>query len=132
MPESVGFQYWRDSSMLLGVSSKNQEKMRDDWENLMNENKFYLRKIEKLREEIKKLKEDNRRLMKERNYLGDYEGGATSEEEDPDCCERCGKRFDLQYTLNHCEPELSKKYEKYMGSPEDDGDMCHICMDSEN
>ena len=55
MTESVGFKYWRDSSMLLGVNSKNQGKMREDWENLMNENKFYLRKMEKMR---KKMNED--------------------------------------------------------------------------
>ena len=43
--------------MLLGVSSKNQEKIKDDWESLMNENKFYLRKMKKMKQENKKLVE---------------------------------------------------------------------------
>jgi len=229
MTESVGFKYWRDSSMLLGVNSKNQGKMREDWENLMNENKFYLRKMEKMKkkmkedwesgtekmaqqlsdalqeikklkqelrnknnlinqavskreydrlwdenasneEEIKKLKECVKRaqgdtsiftatlyetklkkeiiqLKEERDFfeqefhktlqcqaddMEEYEKQIKKLKEDPDCCERCGKRFDLAYTMNHCEPELREKYDKYMGSPEDDGDMCHICMDTEN
>jgi len=55
--EPVGFQYWKDSSMLLGVNSKNQEKMRDDWKNLMNENKFYLRKMKKMQKKMKELEE---------------------------------------------------------------------------
>ena len=54
------------------------------------------------------------------------------EEEDPEhCCESCGKGFDLAYTMNHADKELRAKYDKYMGSPEDDGDRCSICMDSE-
>ena len=65
MPESVGFQYWKDSSMLLGVSSKNQEKMRDDWENLKNENNFYGRKINKMRKKMKELEEENKKLKEE-------------------------------------------------------------------
>jgi len=60
MTESVGFQYWRDSSMLLGVSSKNQEKMREDWENLMKENKFYLRKMKKMQKKMKEMEEESK------------------------------------------------------------------------
>jgi len=60
--EPVGFQYWKDSSMLLGVNSKNQEKMRDDWKNLMNENKFYLRKMKKMQKKMKELEETKKRL----------------------------------------------------------------------
>jgi chromosome segregation ATPase len=60
MTESVGFQYWRDSSMLLGVSSKNQEKMREDWKNLMNENKFYLRKMKKMQKKMKEMEEESK------------------------------------------------------------------------
>ena len=48
----------------------------------------------------------------------------------PDCCEGCGERFDLQYTLNHADKELREKYDKYMGSEDDDGDLCYICLDS--
>ena len=58
MTESVGFQYWKDSSMLLGVSSKNQEKIKDDWESLMKENKFYLRKMEKMKKKMKEMEEE--------------------------------------------------------------------------
>jgi len=54
-----------------------------------------------------------------------------SEDEDPDCCESCGKSFDLQYTLRHADKELGKKYEEYMGSPEDDGDICQVCIMSD-
>jgi len=48
----------------------------------------------------------------------------------PDCCEGCGERFDLQYTVNHADKELREKYDKYMGSEDDDGDLCQICLDS--
>ena len=62
MTEYVGFQYWRDSSMLLGVNSKHQEKMSDDWKNLKNENNFYGRKINKMRKKMKELEETKKRL----------------------------------------------------------------------
>jgi hypothetical protein len=38
--------------------------------------------ISELKKENNKLAEDLKRVMKERNYLGDYVGGATSDEED--------------------------------------------------
>jgi hypothetical protein len=71
MPESVGFQYWRDSSMLLGVNSKHQEKMREDWENLKNENNFYVRKMKKMRKKMKELEEENKKLKEENEGLNE-------------------------------------------------------------
>lgn len=252
--DTSGFPYWRDSSMLLGVNSKNQEKMVEDWEKLIDENKklkeevelytngmsleewhddmeqqkaeitddaerdiarlkndnqFYLKRLTKkdkkikgMEEEIKKLKdrlhwkdqeikgyqkgalnhgqialdreekikelkedldekvhwqqtmvaymdygdhwchfdrwfgetidEDDKKQEWVKMWMENTEEEDSDEEEDPDCCESCGKKFDLAYTMNHCEPKLREKYDKYMGSPEDDGDMCPICMDSEN
>jgi chromosome segregation ATPase len=72
MTESVGFQYWRDSSMLLGVNSKNQENMREDWKNLMNENKFYLRKMKKMQKKMKEMEQEIREL-KDRLHWKDKE-----------------------------------------------------------
>ena len=48
--------------MLLGVNSKHQEKMREDWENLKNENNFYVRKMKKMRKKMKELEETKKRL----------------------------------------------------------------------
>ena len=52
----------------------------------------------------------------------------TDEEEGPNWCENCEKQFDLCYTVNNASPELRKRYEEYMGSEEDHGDLCPECI----
>ena len=46
----------------------------------------------------------------------------------PDRCEACDTRFDLHYTMNHCDKDLRKKYDDYFCSEEDDGDLCPECI----
>ncbi len=77
--------YWTDKYEILkeeskkhaseGYSDEDYQEMTQNRDKLQEEN-------EKLKEENKELNKDIKRVMKERNYLGDYEGGATSEEED--------------------------------------------------
>ena len=54
---------------------KQNEKLREEGQKAQTELYFEKKKTEKLKAEIS-------RVQKERNYLGDYQGGATSEEED--------------------------------------------------
>ena len=70
------------------------------------------------------------RVVWEWMFDGKYEEYEEEDDEPPDCCEGCGERFDLQYTLNHADKQLREKYDKYMGSEEDDVDLCQICLDS--
>ena len=80
-----GFQYWRDSSMLLGVSSKNQEKMREDWEKLIEENKVDKEFQEEIMQKNKKLKEREYEMCQIANANGwDIYPTDSEEEEDSD------------------------------------------------
>ena len=85
----------------------------------------YREETEELKEENKKLKDTILRWQEKADFnLSD------SDDEPPNCCEGCGEKFDLQYTMNHADKELREKYDKYFGSEEDDGDLCQICLDS--
>ena len=53
---------------------------------------------------------------------------AETADDTPDQCEACDKRFDLHYTMNHCDKDLRKKYDDYFCSEEDDGDLCPECI----
>jgi len=59
-----------------------------------------------------------------------YDKKDEEDDEPPDCCEGCGEKFDLQYTMNHADKELREKYDKYFGSEDDCGNLCQICLDS--
>jgi len=84
-----------------GLKEKNEDmlsKMDDIWNSLPSvfiaeqeetTSRGIIAEIEKLKEELKEAVKENEandktitRLQKERNYLGDYEGGATSESEE--------------------------------------------------
>ena len=52
------------------------------------------------------------------------------EEEEPNCCEWCGETMDMVYIMNKADKDLREKYDKYMGSPDDDGDICPDCLQS--
>ena len=87
----------------------NEEDAKEHW-GLVDGNE-----LEQAKKEIKQLKEENERL-------------AETADETPDQCTRCDTRFDLQYSLRHCDQDLSKKYDDYFGSEDDDGDLCPDCM----
>tara|TARA_R110001592_G_scaffold293846_1_gene563576 strand:- start:207 stop:914 length:708 start_codon:yes stop_codon:yes gene_type:complete len=93
---------------------KKIEELEDRVENTALERDGALDDLDKLKEEIK-------------------EDSSSDEEENPDCCVCCDKNFDMYYIMNKdWDPKsiaLRKKYEEYMGSPDDDGDLCPECMD---
>ena len=106
--------------------------------------KMMKKKMKKLEEELKQYKEMFDRLPndmddkwwceKNRRWRWDgdgFEEESESEEEDeePNCCEFCGKNFDLNYVMNKADKDLRAKYDKYMGSPDDDGDICPECLE---
>ena len=55
-------------------------KIKDDWKKLMSENKFYLRKINKMREKMKEMEQENKklkdRLLWKDKEIKAYEKGA--------------------------------------------------------
>tara|TARA_R110000787_G_scaffold199276_2_gene310342 strand:- start:10078 stop:10407 length:330 start_codon:yes stop_codon:yes gene_type:complete len=78
---------------------------------------------EKLQKENTRLKAQLARLTEENEKL------AETADDTPDQCEMCDTRFDLHYTMNHCDKELRKKYDDYFDSPDDDfGDICPDCI----
>jgi len=103
-------------------------KLREENKKLKEENKNLKGGIRALADEMKKMKEENEKLQKVDE--SDEESDEEDSDEPPDCCEGCGEKFDLQYTMNHADKELREKYDKYFGSEEDDGDLCQICLDS--
>ena len=106
------------------------------WKKEHQDHKRILEAIGELKEENKELKEQlaikEAEQEEEANLICSLKERVEELEADvpPDCCEGCGERFDLQYTLNHADKELREKYDKYMGSEDDDGDLCQICLDS--
>jgi len=70
-----------------------------------------------LRNENKCLKEENEKL-------------AETADENPDCCVSCDTRFNLHYTMNHCDAIQKGKYDDYFGSEKDQGDLCPDCINT--
>lgn len=91
------------------------ERQRDTIDEARSARDKALSQVKELKEEIKQIKEENEKL-------------AETADDTPDQCEICDKRFDLHYTMNHCDGNLREKYDDYFGSEDDQGDLCPDCI----
>ena len=137
------------------VSVISDEEMIQIFEEMLEEKPDFVKFIIDLKEENKQLKAENKELGEQiaalrqqtcccpgekledrigeiietkNKYRAEVEKLAETADNTPDRCEMCDTRFDLHYTMNHCDKELRKKYDDYFGSEDDDGDLCPTCL----
>ncbi len=110
-----------ESNCKLYQENKKLKEGLDKW---VESHAKWVKRAALLKEENEKLKEENEKLKEENEKL------AETADENPDCCVSCDTRFNLHYTMNHCDAIQKGKYDDYFGSEKDQGDLCPDCINT--